>query len=118
MRAGFLSMFLVSLVATAAAPQAQFHELIGRARSLELNTPYVPPPGDPLAHHVAGYAKVMCTAALMTGLAPNFAAENVGYFTAPQEVRTKLGKPALPNNTALITSGIFRTFRIDGFFIH
>ena len=102
MRAGFLSMFLLSLVATAAAPQTQFHELIARAKSLELDTPYVPPPGDPLAHHAAGYAKVMCTAAFMTGLAPNFAAENVGYFAAPQEVRTRLGKPALPNNTAFL----------------
>jgi hypothetical protein len=44
----------------------------------------------------------MCTAAFMTGLAPNFAAENVGYFTAPNEVRTKLGRLALPNNTAFL----------------
>ena len=29
----------------------------------------MPPPGDPLAHHAAGYAKVMCTAVFMTGLA-------------------------------------------------
>jgi hypothetical protein len=83
------------LVATAAAAQTQLHELIARARSLELDTPYVPPPGDPLAHHAAGYAKVMCTAVFMTGLAPDFAAENVGYFTAPHEVRTELSKPVI-----------------------
>jgi hypothetical protein len=94
-RSGLLSMFLLSLVATAAAPQTQLHELIARARSLELDTPYVPPPGDPLAHHAAGYAKVMCTAVFMTGLAPDFAAENVGYFTAPHEVRTELSKPVI-----------------------
>ena len=94
MRSGLLSMFLLSLVATAATPQTQLHELIARAKSLELDTPYVPPPGDPLAHHAAGYAKVMCTAVFMTGLAPDFAAENVGYFTAPYEVRTKLGRPS------------------------
>jgi hypothetical protein len=75
MRSGLLSMFLLSLVATAATPQTQLHELIARARSLELDTPYVPPPGDPLAHHAAGYAKVMCTSVFMTGLAPDFAAE-------------------------------------------
>jgi hypothetical protein len=51
MRSGLLSMILLSLVATAAAPQTQLHELIARAKSLELDTPYVPPPGDPLAHH-------------------------------------------------------------------
>ena len=83
MRARLLSMFLLSLVATDATPQTQLHELIARGKSLELDTPYVPPPGDPLAQHAAGYAKVMCTAVFMTGLAPDFAAENVGYFTAP-----------------------------------
>ena len=71
MRSGLLSMFLVSLATTAAAPQTHLDELIARAKSLELATPYVPPPGDPLAHHAAGYAKVMCTAVFMTGLAPS-----------------------------------------------
>ena len=28
--------------------------LIARAKSLELDTPYVPPPGDGLEHHAAG----------------------------------------------------------------
>ena len=29
--------------------------LIARARALEIDTPYVPPPGDPLEHNTAGY---------------------------------------------------------------
>ena len=111
-------MFLLSLVATAAAPQTQLHELIARARSLELDTPYVPPPGDPLAHHAAGYAKVICTAVFMTGLAPDFAAENVGYFTAPHEVRTELSKPVIDrtNKAVHITlpNGITRTAKYLG----
>jgi hypothetical protein len=61
--------------------------LIARAKSLELNTPYVPPPGDPLEHHTAGFAKVMCSAVFITGLDPEFAAENVGYFTSPYAER-------------------------------
>ena len=69
--------------------------LIVRAKSLELDTPYVPPPGDPLVHHAAGFAKVMCSAAFITGLDPDFAAENVGYFTAPYAERAKLGKPVI-----------------------
>jgi CubicO group peptidase (beta-lactamase class C family) len=69
--------------------------LIARAKSLELDTPYVPPPGDPLVHHAAGFAKVMCSAAFITGLDPDFAAENVGYFTAPYAERAKLGKPVI-----------------------
>src|SRR5499433_362744 len=88
-------MLLLTLVTTATVSQAQLDELIARAKSFELDTPYVPPPGDPLAHHAAGYAKVMCSAVFMTGLAPDFAAENVGFFTAPYGVRAKLGKPAI-----------------------
>jgi hypothetical protein len=95
MRSGLLSMCLLSLATTAAAPQTHLDELIARAKSLELDTPYEPPPGDPLVHHAAGYAKVMCTAVFMTGLAPDFAAENVGYFTAPYAMRAKLGKPVI-----------------------
>ena len=70
------------------APLSGPHDsLIARAKSLELDTPYVPPPGDPLEHHAAGFAKIMCSAVFITGLDPDFAAENVGYFTAPYEER-------------------------------
>ena len=69
--------------------------MIARAKALELDTPYVAPPGDPLVHHAAGFAKVMCSAVFITGLDPEFAAENVGYFTAPYEVRARLGKPVV-----------------------
>jgi CubicO group peptidase (beta-lactamase class C family) len=84
--------------ATSAAQQAapsRREALIARAKSLELNTPYVPPPGDPLEHHASGFAKVMCSAVFVTGLDPDFAAENVGYFTAPSSERAKLGKPVI-----------------------
>ena len=37
----------------------------------------------------------MCSAVFITGLDPDFAAENVGYFTAPYAERAKLGKPAI-----------------------
>src|SRR5687768_6844745 len=76
--------------------------LIDRARSLELNTPYVPPPGDPLEHHAAGYAKIMCSAVFITGLDPAFAAENVGYFTAPYAERARLGTPKIDRTTRAV----------------
>src|ERR1700730_14647300 len=76
--------------------------LIARAKSLELNTPYVPPPGDPLEHHTSGYAKIMCSAVFITGLDPDFAAENVGYFTAPYAERAKLGKPVIDRVTTTV----------------
>src|SRR6516225_3104181 len=111
-------MFLVSLATTAAAPQTHLDELLARAKSLELDTPYIAPPGDPLSHHAAGYAKVMCTAVFMTGLAPDFAAENVAYFTAPYEVRAKLGRPVIDHaNKAVhvtLPNGITRTAKYLG----
>ena len=70
-------------------------KMIARADSLELNTEYVAPPGDALSHHTAGYAKIMCSAVFITGLKPEFAAENVGYFTSPYEERSKVGKPVI-----------------------
>ena len=118
MKVLLLGVLFLAIGTIDASPQTQLHELIARARSLELDTPYVPPPGDPLAHHAAGYAKVMCTAVFMTGLAPDFAAENVGYFTAPHEVRTKLGKPVIDrtNKAVHITlpNGVTRTAKYLG----
>ena len=84
MNKNLLASILMALTVTAAAAQAPTRDaLIARAKSFELDTSYVPPPGDPLTHHAAGFAKVMCSAVFMTGLAPDFAAENVGFFTAP-----------------------------------
>jgi CubicO group peptidase (beta-lactamase class C family) len=69
--------------------------LIARAKALELATAYEPPPGDPLSHHAAGFAKTLCSAVFVTGLDPDFAAENVGYFTAPYEERARVAKPVI-----------------------
>src|SRR5436189_6045196 len=83
-------------------PKATFSSrdaLIARAKSLELNTPYVPPPGDPLELRTSGFAKIMCSAVFITGLDPDFAAENVGYFTAPPDARKRVGKPVVDRGT-------------------
>jgi CubicO group peptidase (beta-lactamase class C family) len=77
------------------APLSASAALIARAKSLELDTPYVPPPGDALEHETAGFANIMCSAVFITGLDPDFAAENVGYFTSPYEQRAKVGKPVI-----------------------
>jgi CubicO group peptidase (beta-lactamase class C family) len=92
--------------------------LIARAKALELDTPYVPPPGDALHHHASGFAKIMCSAVFITGLEPDFAAENVGYFTSSYPERAKLGKPVIDrtNKAVHITlpSGVRRTARYLG----
>lgn len=88
----------ISLSAAAAIAQSSAdarQALIARAKALELSTPYVPPPGEPLEHYASGYAKIMCSAVFVTGLDPAFAAENVGYFTAPYAERAKLGTPKI-----------------------
>jgi CubicO group peptidase (beta-lactamase class C family) len=101
-----------------AIPAPAQSPLIARARSLELSTPYVPPPGDPLEHHAAGFAKIVCSAVFITGLSPEFAAENLGFFTAPYEERAKLGKPVVDRarKTVRVTlsSGVTRTARYLG----
>src|SRR5580704_16709469 len=85
---------LVPAVVAAAEKPAEPAFLV-RDRSLELPTPYVAPPGNPLEHHAAGFAQIMCSAVFITGLDPDFAAENIGYFTAPYAERAKLGKPVV-----------------------
>ncbi|MFN8579439.1 MAG: hypothetical protein U0163_00470, partial [Gemmatimonadaceae bacterium] len=91
---------IAGLVVSAGLLGAQSREaaraaVIARGKSLELPTKYVPPPGEKIEHYASGYAKIMCTAVFVTGLDPAFAAENVGYFTAPYEERAKLGTPKI-----------------------
>src|SRR3989449_5170632 len=92
--------------------------LLARAKALELSTPYVPPPGDPLSHHTAGYAKIMCSAVFITGLDPEFAAENVGYFSAPYAERAKVGKPVIDRQSKTVQirlpNGVTRTAKYLG----
>ena len=61
--------------------------LLARAASLELDTEYNPPPGEPLHHQTAGFAKTLCSAVFITGLDPADAAANVGGFTSPFDER-------------------------------
>ena len=93
--AGVLVLALVAVGLDAQDPEAARRALIARAKSLELPTNYVPPPGEKIEHYASGYAKIMCTAVFVSGLDPAFAAENVGYFTAPYEERAKLGTPKI-----------------------
>jgi CubicO group peptidase (beta-lactamase class C family) len=101
-----------------ASPEAAREAMLARAKALEFPTPHVPPPGDPLDYHAAGFAKIMCSALFITGLDPDFAAENVGYFTAPYAARAKLGKPVIDraNKAVHVTlpSGVVRTARFLG----
>ena len=115
MRLSLVPVVVALAVSTAASqePLPTKEALIARAKSFELDTPYVPPPGDALEHHTSGFAKIMCSAVFITGLDPEFAAENVGYFTSPYAERAKVGKPVIDraNQVVHITlpSGVTRT---------
>ena len=112
---------VLMLAAAPAAPQESVSPrdaLVARARSLELDTAYVPPPGDALEHHAAGFAKVMCSAVFITGLDPGFAAENVGFFTGPYAQRARVAKPAIDRAAKAVhitlPNGVKRTARYLG----
>jgi CubicO group peptidase (beta-lactamase class C family) len=116
---GVLVIAMLAISTTAAQEQLHTKEaLIARAKSFELDTPYVPPPGDPLELHTAGFAKIMCSAVFITGLNPQFAAENVGYFTSPYAERTKVGKPVIDRADQAIhitlPTGVTRTAKYLG----
>lgn len=107
-----LLLLPVFLVLTIHA-QSPREVMLERARALELKTPDEPPPGDPLEHHAAGYVKVICSAVFITGLDPDFAAENVGYFTAPYAERSRMGRPVIDRRAKQVTvalpNGVVRT---------
>jgi CubicO group peptidase (beta-lactamase class C family) len=92
--------------------------IIARAKDLELPTPYVPPPGDPLSHYTAGYAQIMCSAVFITGLDPDFAAANVGYFVSPPAERAKVAKPVVDRAARevriTLPNGVTRVARFIG----
>lgn len=88
-------------------------KIIDRAAKFEIKGERPVPLGNELSHNTAGYAKIMCSAIFITGLSPEFAADNVGYFTAPYADRAKVGKPLIDyeKKTVSITlpNGITRT---------
>lgn len=92
--------------------------LIERAARLELDTPYEPPPGDPLEHFTAGFARTLCSAVFVTGLDPDFAAENVGYFTAPYELRDTVVERVVDRENRAVhltmRSGVVRSAKYVG----
>lgn len=69
------------------AQRTSTQSIIARAATLELDTEYTPPPGDPKSHHAAGFAKVLGSAVFVTGLDPEFAVQNIGFFTSPPNER-------------------------------
>lgn len=91
--------------------------LIDRAKSLELDTPYTPPPGDATAHHASGFAKILCSAVFISGLDFDFAAEAIGYFSSPYDERQHVKRELDLENKAVhvtLPNGVVRTAKFNG----
>ena len=58
----------------------------------ELPTRWEAPPGDPLEHEIAGFAKILCSAIFITGRDLEKARKEDGFFTAPEHMRDKVGR--------------------------
>ncbi len=80
--------------------------LIARGESLELPTEWVVPPGEPIVHHTAGFAKTLCSGVFITGLEPADAAENVGYFTGPYDARAAVTDTVVDVERQLVRLGL------------
>jgi CubicO group peptidase (beta-lactamase class C family) len=92
--------------------------MLARAAEAELDTEYAPPPGDPLWHHTAGFAKTLCSAVFVTGLDPEFAAENVGFFSSPYEHRHHVTNVDVDRDLRQVhltlPDGVVRTAKFNG----
>lgn len=117
--AAFAALLLVAPGSHSDADVSAFYaRLNARAAALELDTEVVVPPGDPLSHHTAGFAKVLCSAVFISGLEPDFAAENIGYFTGPPAERSKVVERVIdwPAKAVHLTlaNGVTRTAKMFG----
>jgi CubicO group peptidase (beta-lactamase class C family) len=84
----------------------------------ELPTAWQPPPGDPLEHATAGFAKVLCSALFITGRTLKDAAAEDGFFvsTAAERRLVKDTVVDLPHQSVSLTlpNGVTRTAKRYG----
>ena len=124
-RIGWLLLLLIPVACqspgggeTATAGSSPQNLMLARADSLELDTEYVAPPGEALEHHTSGFAKILCSAVFITGLDPDFAAENIGYFTSPYDERARVTERVIDRDNQAVhltlPSGVTRTAKRFG----
>ncbi len=118
--AAWLTVALLMAAGPAADSAAQEgrEAMLARAAEAELDTEYEAPPGDPLWHHTAGFAKTLCSAVFVTGLDPAFAAENVGFFSSPYEQRRHVTGIEVDQDERRVRltlpDGVVRTAKFNG----
>ena len=89
-----------------------------RGRSLELPGDWAVPPGDPVHHATAGFAKTLCSNVFLSGLEPRFAAAHTGFFTSPPETRGVVTDTAVDHESRRVSltlpDGTTRTAKLHG----
>ena len=84
----------------------------------ELPTPWQVPPGDPLEHMTAGYAKILCSAIFITGRDPQTAADEDGFFVSPRAERRAVTETSIDRQAKTVqlrlANGVTRTARFYG----
>jgi len=72
----------------------------------ELPPKWVPPPGDPLEHAAAGFAKILCSAVFITGRDLATAAEEDGYFVASRDERRQFTDTVVDRRAQAVIVGM------------
>ena len=76
------------------------------------------PPGDPLEHMTAGYAKILCSAVFITGRDPTTAADEDGFFVSPRAERRAVTETSVDRQAKAVhlrlANGVTRTARFYG----
>jgi len=107
-RSVFFAAALIGALAGVGAAPAWPRELAGQ---------WQVPPGDPLEHVAAGYAKILCSAVFITGRELATAIAEDGFFVAPRAERRTL-KPTLDaaNHTVSVSlpNGVTRRAKLIG----
>ena len=90
--------------------------VLARARELDMGGAFEMPPGDPITHFGAGFAKIMASNVFLSGLEPEFVSEHAGYFTAPYEDRKHVVSIDVDRNARTVhvtlDNGVTRTAKI------
>ncbi len=113
-----VALLMAAGPAADSAAQEGREAMLARAAEAELDTEYEAPPGDPLWHHTAGFAKTLCSAVFVTGLDPAFAAQNVGFFSGPYEQRRHVTGIEVDQDERRVRltlpDGVVRTAKFNG----
>ncbi len=112
MRTAFLLFPAWVLLSSAAAEDAR------QVAAPEFPTAWEVPPGDPLEHMTAGYAKILCSALFITGRDLATAADEDGFFVSPRAERQLVTKTVVDDKAKSVQltlgSGVTRSARLIG----